>query len=406
MFIIPAVVIIVVMDTFLEAQGVLPRIIELRRQIHANPELGNNLPQTTRVVLDYLADLDLEIKRSSKTTSFVASLRGKGQDSGRRILLRGDMDALPMHENNDLPFASRRDGRMHACGHDAHTAMLAGAARVLHDNRELIDGTVDFFFQTGEEGFFGAKVVLDEGLFDWPDEPDAVFAIHITPLMENGKFASRPGPLLAAADSWKIVVTGKGGHASMPHDCVDPIPVACEIVQALQHLVVSRVNAFDPVVLTTTKIEAGTTSNVIPEKASIIGTLRSTSGRSREIAHQGIARIVKGITEAHGVEGDLQLDLGYPVTVNEGEFVQFARDTITKMFGDDYYLPLKTPMNGAEDFSYLLEKWPGAMFFLGVKPDDPELAAPCHSNRMILNEAGMAYGVAAHASLDLEWLKH
>ena len=246
---------------------------------------------------------------------------------------------------------------------------------------------------------------MDEGLFDGPDEPDAGFAIHITPLMETGKFASRPGPLLAAADSWKILVTGKGGHASMPHDCIDPIPVACEIVQAFQHLVVSRVNAFDPVVLTTTRIEAGTASNVIPESATIIGTLRSTSESSREIAHQGIARILKGITEAHGLGGDLQLDLGYPVTVNEGEFVQFARDTIAEMFGDDHYILLKTPMNGAEDFSYLLDKWPGAMFFLGVKPDDPKLAAPCHSNRMILNEEGMAYGVAAHAAIALKWLK-
>ena len=393
------------MDTFVEAQRILPQVIDLRRQIHANPELGNDLPQTTQAVLDYLADLDLEVKRSSETTSIVATLRGRGQDSGRRILLRGDMDALPMQEDNDLPFASKHDGRMHACGHDAHTAMLAGAARVLHDNREHLNGTVDFFFQTGEEGHFGAKVVMDEGLFDGPEEPDAAFAIHITPLMENGKFAGRPGPLLAAADSWKIVVTGKGGHASMPHDCIDPIPVACEIVQALQHLVVSRVNAFDPVVLTTTKIEAGTTSNVIPESAAIIGTLRSTSERSREIAHQGIARIVKGITEAHGLEGDLQLDLGYPVTVNEGGFVHFARDTIEQMFGENRYIPLKTPMNGAEDFSYLLEKWPGAMFFLGVKPDDPDIAAPCHSNRMILNEEGMAYGVAAHAAIALNWLK-
>ncbi|MGB1686350.1 MAG: M20 metallopeptidase family protein [Pseudomonadales bacterium] len=392
------------MDTLNEAQRVLPQVIDLRRKIHADPELGNHLPLTTQAVLDYLADLDLDIRRSSQTTSIVATLRGKGRQTGRRILLRGDMDALPMQEDNDLAFASKHEGRMHACGHDAHTAMLAGAARVLHDNREQLDGTVDFFFQTGEEGHFGAKVVLDEGLFDAPEEPDAAFALHITPLMDNGKFAGRSGPLLAAADSWKIVVTGKGGHASMPHDCKDPIPVACEIVQALQHLVVSRVNAFDPVVLTTTKIEAGTTSNVIPESATIVGTLRSTSERSRTIAHQGIARIVKGISEAHEMDGDVQLELGYPVTVNEAEFVDFASQTIRQTFGENHYMALKNPMNGAEDFSYLLEKWPGAMFFLGVKPDDPELAAPCHSNRMILNEEGMAYGVAAHAAIAASWL--
>ena len=392
------------MDTYVEAQRILPQVIDLRRQIHEYPELGNQLPKTTEAVLDYLGDLDLEIRRSSQTTSIVATLRGGGYDSGRRILLRGDMDALPMQEENDLSFRSKHDGIMHACGHDAHTAMLAGAARLLHDKREHLNGTVDFFFQSGEEGYFGAKIVMDEGLFDGLNEPDAAFAIHISPLLANGKFASRAGPLLAAADSWKISVTGRGGHASMPHDCKDPIPVACEIVQALQHLVVSRVNAFDPVVLTTTKIEAGTTSNVIPESATILGTLRSTSERSRKVAHEGIARIVKGVTEAHDLEGNLQLDIGYPVTVNEGEFVEFARNTIEKTFGSNHYTPLKTPMNGAEDFSYLLEKFRGAMFFLGVKPNDPDLAVPCHSNRMILNEEGMAYGVAAHASIAMDWL--
>ena len=386
------------------AQKVLPRVIELRRKIHENPELGNQLPHTTAAVLAELSDLDLEIRQSKETTSVVATLRGKGRESGRRILLRGDMDALPMHEDNELPFASRHEGRMHACGHDAHTAMLAGAARVLHEHRDQLNGTVDFFFQTGEEGYFGARVVMDEGLFDAPHSPDACFALHITPLMDKGKFAGRPGPLLAAADTWKIVITGKGGHASMPHDCKDPIPVACEIVQALQHLVVSRINAFDPVVLTTTKIEAGTTSNVIPESATILGTLRSTSERSRNIAHEGIDRIVKGITAAHGLEGELKLDLGYPVTINDSQFVDFARDTIEKTFGENHYIALKSPMNGAEDFSYLLERWPGAMFFLGVKPDDPSLAAPCHSNRMMLNEEGMAYGVAAHVAIAQNWL--
>lgn len=392
------------MDTLAQAQQILPRVIDLRRQIHAHPELGNQLPQTTAAVLDYLSDLDLEIRLSSETTSLIATLRGTGPDSGRRLLLRGDMDALPMQEDNDLPFASEHDGRMHACGHDAHTAMLAGAARLLHEQRDQLNGTVDFFFQTGEEGHFGAKVVLDEGLFDAPNEPDAAFAIHITPLIESGKFAGRAGPLLAAADTWKVVVKGKGGHASMPHDCKDPIPVACEIVQALQHLVVSRVNAFDPVVLTTTKIEAGTTSNVIPETAAILGTLRSTSERSRKIAHEGIERIVRGITDAHDLEGEVKLDLGYPVTVNEGQFVEFASQTVEQTFGDGHYIALKTPMNGAEDFSYLLEKWPGAMFFLGVRPEDSSLAAPCHSNRMILNEEGMAYGIAGHAAIARNWL--
>ena len=389
-------------DVFASANQILPGVIDLRRKIHANPELGNQLPETTAAVLNELSDLGLEIRASKETTSLIATLKGEGD--GPRILLRGDMDALPMPEDNDLSFASRNANKMHACGHDAHTAMLVGAARLLHENKEHVNGTVDFFFQTGEEGYYGAKVVLDEGMFEAPYSPDAIFALHITPLMDSGKFTGRPGPILAAADTWKIKVTGKGGHASMPHDALDPIPVACEIVQALQHMVVSRINAFNPVVLTTTKIEAGTTSNVIPESVDMLGTLRSTSERSRAKAHEGIKRIATQIAMAHEMEAEVELSLGYPVTVNHPDFVDFARGTLEQLFGEGAYIPMKTPMMGAEDFSYLLERWPGAMFFLGVKPDDPSLAAPCHSNRMILTEESMAYGIAAHAAIAMSYL--
>ncbi len=222
----------------------------------------------------------------------------EGGQPGKRILLRADMDALPMPEDNDLPFASQAAGRMHACGHDSHTAMLVGAAKILSNRREQIPGTVDFFFQTGEEGHFSAKVVIDEGLFDAPNEPDAVFALHIAPWLEIGKVIGRPGTMMAAADTWEIVVRGKGGHASMPHDCLDPIPVACEVVQALQTFTTRRINPFDPIILTGTKIEAGTITNVIPETATLTGTLRSTSERARSTAHEGIRRVARKIAEA------------------------------------------------------------------------------------------------------------
>lgn len=390
------------LSAFEEAQSLLPGVIDLRRKIHANPELGNHLPETTAAVLESLEGLDLEIRESKETTSLIATLHGG--EPGGRILLRGDMDALPMPEDNDLPFASKKAGRMHACGHDSHTAMLAGAARLLHGRRDQIKGTVDFFFQTGEEGYFGAKVVIDEGLLDAPNEPDAVFALHITPLLDAGKFTGRAGPLLAAADTFEMVIRGKGGHASMPHDCLDPIPVACEIVQAFQSFVTRRIPAFDPVVLTTTKIEAGTTSNVIPEVANVMGTLRSTSERSRMKAHEGMERLAKTIAAAHEMEAEFKIGQGYPVTVNEEKFVEFARRTVTDLFGEEAYLPMRSPMMGAEDFSYLLQRWPGAMLFLGVKPEDPSLAAPCHSNRMILNESAMAHGIALHANIAINWL--
>ena len=389
-------------DTLSKATDILPGIVTLRRKIHANPELGNQLPETTAAVVEALAGLDLSIRYSGETTGFVATLRGG--KPGPRIMLRADMDALPMPEDNELEFASKNPGKMHACGHDSHTAMLVGAAKLLHAERQNLAGSVDFFFQTGEEGYFGAKVAIDEGLFEAPNSPDAVFAIHITPLVSIGKVISRPGPILAAADVWNIRVIGKGGHASMPQDCLDPIPVACEIVQAMQTFVTRRISAFDPVVLTTTKIEAGTTSNVIPETATLMGTLRSLSERSRATAHAGIERLARKIAEAYEMKIEFSLELGYPVTVNDPDFVSFASEAARKLLGADGYINSRSPMMGAEDFSYFLQKWPGAMFFLGVKPDDASLAAPCHSNRMILNEQGMVHGIALHTEIAMQYL--
>ena len=389
-------------DTLTEAQQLLPEVTQLRRRIHANPELGNQLPETTAAVLDSLGDLDLEYRHSQQTTGFVATLHGAG--NGPRIMLRADMDALPMPEDNDLSFASKNPGRMHACGHDSHTAMLAGAARLLSAHRDAINGSVDFFFQTGEEGHFGAKIAIEEGLFDAPNAPDAVFAIHINPLVPVGAVNSKPGPLLAAADFWELEIVGKGGHASMPHDCLDPIPVACDIVSAYNAFVTRRINAFDPVVLTTTKIEAGTTTNVIPESAKLMGTLRSTSAKARATAHEGLLRIARNIAAAHEMEARFTISYGYPVTINDHDFAEFAKEVVIGLFGETGYVPMRSPMMGAEDFSYFLERWPGAMMFLGVKPDDATLAAPCHSNRMMLNEEGMAHGVALHAEIALQWL--
>jgi amidohydrolase len=245
---------------------------------------------------------------------------------------------------------------------------------------------------------------LEEGLFDAPNSPDAVFALHITPLLDAGIFTGRSGPLLAAADTFEMTVRGKGGHASMPHDCLDPIPVACEIVQAFQTFVTRRIPAFDPIVLTTTKIEAGTTSNVIPEVANVLGTLRSTSEKSRALAHKGLDRLATKIGEAHEMEVEFKIGQGYPVTVNEGAFTEFAAQTVRELFGEKAYWPMRSPMMGAEDFSFLLQRFPGAMLFLGVKPEDPSLAAPCHSNRMILNESAMAHGAALHAQVARNFL--
>ena len=384
-----------------DARAELPRAVALRRRIHENPELGLDLPETTAALLDSLADLGLELAHSSKTSGVVARLRGAR--SGPAVLLRADMDALPMPENTGLPFASRVSGRMHACGHDAHTAMLAGAARVLARHRSELAGDVLFLFQPGEEGFAGARIMLGESLFD-PREVKRAFALHVDPRVPVGRLASRAGALLASADSFSISVTGRGGHASMPHDALDPIPVACEIVQAVQSFVTRRIDAFDPAVISVTKIDAGTTGNVIPESADMLGTIRATSPKARERAHAGLRQVAEGVCAAHGAKANVSIVEGYPVTVNDAAQSEFARAVVADLLGDGAYLALPAPLMGAEDFSFVLEKIPGAMLFLGVRPDDPSLRAPCHSNRMVLNEAGMAHGIAIHAALALRAL--
>jgi amidohydrolase len=386
-----------------EAAELLSDAVVLRRRIHENPELGLQLPETTQAVLESLEGLDLEIAHGLSTSGVVATLRGARP--GPSIVLRGDMDALPMPEDTGLPFASRHAGRMHACGHDAHTAMLVGAAKLLSRHRGELAGRVQFMFQPGEEGHFGARRMLEDGLLDGTPAPSACFAIHISPQMPCGMVASRPGPVLAAADVFGIVLRGRGGHASMPHQTLDPVPVACEIVQALQSFVTRRIDVFDPVVLTVASIEAGTTSNVIPESASIRGTLRSVSERAREIAHEGISRVATQVAAAHELEAEVKIDRGYPVTVNDDEFTDFTRGVVRELLGEQGFVDMKAPMMGAEDFSYVLQRFPGTLVFLGVKPAGPGSPAPCHSNRMLLNENGMTAGIALHAAIALSYLR-
>jgi len=387
------------------AREMLALTVDLRRELHKFPELGLHLPETTRRTREALAGLDVEIVEGKTTSSLVVTLRGAQQ--GPTILLRGDMDALPMPEDTNVEFKSQHENRMHACGHDSHTAMLVGAVHLLHRHRERLNGNVKFLFQTGEEGYAGARFVIEEGMLDAAPAPSAAFAIHISPNIPTGVIASRPGPLMAATDTIHIEIMGKGGHASQPHFTLDPIPVACEIVTALQSLVTRRVEAFDPVVLSITKIDAGTTGNVIPESARLLGTLRSFSEKSRATAREGIERIASGIAKAHGVEANVTLTPGYPVTINDDKFVAFAQGVAQDLLGERGFLKMPAPIMGAEDFSYILQRLPGCMVFLGVAPEgvSHHHAHACHSNRMVMDEAAMANGIAMHAAIAERFLR-
>lgn len=387
--------------------------IALRRRLHQWPELGNDLPRTRDEVLASLEGLGLTTTLH-ETTSGIAALL-EGNRPGPTVLLRGDMDALPLAEDTGLDFASRETGCMHACGHDTHTAMLVGAARILADRRGEIAGRVLFMFQPGEEGHHGARYMLDEGLLDptpasWgePSPIVSAFALHITSTLPSGWFGSRPGPVMASADSFSIEITGAGGHASEPHRARDPIPVACEIVQALQTMVTRQVDVFDPAVLTVARIDAGTTHNVIPETAEIEGTVRTVSEKTRAHVHATMRRVAEGVASAHGLTATVHLETGYPVTVNDRRHAEAMLDAAHRVVRPDArVITMPHPIMGAEDFSYVLSRVPGTMMFLGGTPNgaDPARAAPNHSNRVMFDEDAMASGMAMYATVALERLR-
>ncbi|HKY16802.1 MAG TPA: M20 family metallopeptidase [Microthrixaceae bacterium] len=394
-------------DLRAEAEAIAADVVALRRAIHRRPELGLANPETQALILEALDGLGLEITTGRELTSVVATLRGARP--GPTLLLRADTDALPMTEDTEWEHRSEIGDTAHVCGHDAHVAMLVGAARVLAAHRDELAGTVRFIFQPGEEGQGGAAFMLEEGILtDGLDEPvAAAFAIHITPNIPAGMVASRAGSLMASADEFFVTIRGQGGHASTPHFATDPVPVACEAVTALQAMVTRTVNAFDPAVVTVAHVTAGTTTNVIPETAKFSGTIRTVSEWTRIGVQAGVERVADGVAAAHDCTAEVRIQDGYPVTINDAGFVEFAAETVRQAFGEESWFEMPWPIMGAEDFSYILQKVPGAMFFLGVCPDDiaNSLDAPsCHSNLMRLNESALPVGVALHAAVALRYL--
>lgn len=381
-----------------DARALTGSIVALRRAIHADPELGLHTPKTRDKVRAALAHLPLEWREGPSTTGLVATLKG-GAGAGKSVLLRGDMDALPMPEETGLPFASATAGVMHACGHDAHVAMLAGAAELLARRVDSLRGEVRFMFQPGEEGWHGARHMIEDGLLD--PLPDAAFALHVMPNAPHGVVGGRSGALLAAADQITIAVEGRGGHASMPHETADPVPVACEIVLAIQAMVTRRFNAHDPVVVTIAHVDAGSAHNVIPDRAVMKGTMRSLSPGNRLKLREELARLASGIAAAHGMVATVAVHEGFPVTICDARAVDFGEAVVHDLLGEDTFLRLPAPIMGAEDFAYVLEKVPGAMFFLGVSHAGEDWSACCgiHSTRMMVDESVMPRGAALLAGL-------
>jgi amidohydrolase len=389
-----------------DAAAMADELTALRHALHREPEIGYDLPKTQRKVLDALAGLPLEISTGRELTSVTAVLRG-GRP-GPVVLLRGDMDALPVTEATGLPFASTIDGVMHACGHDLHTTMLAGAARLLSARQPQLPGTVVFMFQPAEEGGAGARFMIEEGVLDAAgDRPAAAFAIHVmSGMLDRGVFGFRPGPALAASDAITVTVRGRGGHASRPHSSADPIPAACEMVTALHALVTRRFDVFDPVVVTVGSIHAGTARNVIPDEATFSATARSYSKEARARLRDETLRLFQNIASGHGLTVEAEYAEGYPVTVNDQAQAAFATATAADLFGADRAVTAEHPLTGSEDFSFVLERVPGAFIMLGACPEgtDPHTAPTNHSALAAFDDAVLPDGSALYAELALRRL--
>lgn len=387
------------MTLMTSAEALLPELVALRRELHQNPEIGLDLPWTQKRVLQALEGLPLEITLGTETTSIVAVLRGA--KPGPAVLLRGDMDGLPVEEQTGLDFASQ-NGNMHACGHDLHTAGLVGAAKLLAERQAEIAGSVIFMFQPGEEGYNGASVMIKEGVLEAAGErPVAAYGLHVGP-GPRGVLATLPGPMLAGSSELHITVHGRGGHGSMPYGAADPVVALAELVTQLQVMVTRKFNVFEPVVISVTRLSAGDAVNVIPPSASLSATVRTVTQTSLDALPGFIEELASGIAQAHGCTAEVNFETQYIPTVNDADETEFTIETLRELFGEERVLVPPHGVMGSEDFSYVLHEIPGTFFMLSASPEgvDP-MAAANHSPLVQFDDAVLATGAASLAQLAL-----
>jgi amidohydrolase len=384
-----------------DAAELAPELTALRHRLHRHPEVGLQLPWTQQALLAELDGLGLEVSTGESLTSVTAVLRG-GQPGGPAVLLRADMDALPVTEASGVEFSSEIDGAMHACGHDLHMAMLVGAARMLSAHRDALAGDVVLMFQPGEEGWNGAGYMLDEGILDAAGQrPVGAYAMHVfSGKYPTGIFCARPGTLMAASDWLEVTVRGKGAHGSAPHTGRDPISAAAEIISSLHTLVTRRFDIFDPVVITVGSLHGGTARNIIPDEARFLATVRTFSDAARARVREEAPALCRQIGAAFGTEVDAVYHDEYPRTVNDAAHAAFAARTVTDVFGDGSYQPMESPEAGAEDFSRVLEAVPGCYLMLGASTRPDYEAAPSnHSPRADFSDAVLPRGALLYSQL-------
>ena len=373
-----------------------PESISIRRHIHANPELSYQEYNTSQFVQDKLADLGIPFETKA-TTGVVGLIKGKNPAS-RIIALRADMDALPIDEENDLPYKSKNKGVMHACGHDVHTTVLLGAAKILNEIKEDFEGTIKLIFQPGEErNPGGASYMIKDGVLDNP-RPQGIIALHVNPSLEAGKLSFRKGRVMASADEIYITIRSKGGHAAAPHLTADTILIASQMIVSLQQIISRNCNPLSPSVLSICSIEGGHTTNVIPSEVKMMGTFRAMDEAWRFKAHELMTKQAVGLVEAMGAEIDFRIDVGYPTVDNDPEFTDAAWQQADLYMGKEKVEETEIRM-GAEDFGYYTQIVPGCFYRLGVRNEAQGIIHNVHTPKFNIDESSIEIGIGVMAWL-------
>ncbi len=378
------------------AAAIAPEMVKLRRELHRNPETRFKEKDTARTIRGFLAGTRLQVQPAFIATDTVALLRGASP--GRNILLRADIDALPLQDKSGLPWASTREGCSHACGHDGHTVMLLGAAKLLDGLADELPGSVRFVFQPAEEEEGGGKLLIEKGLLDAEPRPEAAFALHGWPGMPGRRVGAAGGPVMAAADRFHLTVRGRGGHGALPHRAADPVLAAAELVVSLQAVVSRSLDPLEPSVLSVCAIHGGNASNVIPDEVTLEGTVRYFERSLGVLIEERMRRIAGGVCAAHGCTHSLVYEEGYIPLVNDAGMVAAARRVAEGLFGAGSWDESSPRTMGAEDFAYYLEKVPGALLRLGLGEEWPRL----HSPQFDFNDEAIETGIALLAGLALD----
>ncbi len=390
-------------DTIQEkANQIQDELVRIRREIHSNPELGLEEFKTAALVAGKLEELGMDVKTGVGETGVVGILNGAA--SGKTLLIRADMDCLAMQELNDVPYKSQVDGQMHACGHDAHTTWVLGAAMILSEMRDHFKGTVKFVFQPAEEGQGGANRMIQDGVLESP-KVDAAIGAHVWPIVDAGKIGVKRNSMMAAPDMFHLTIKGQGGHGAEPHNCIDPISIGCQVYSALQTIVSRKINPVDSAVLSITQFNAGSAHNVIPNEVKMSGTVRTLLPETRDNMPKMMEKLISGIVEANGGSYDLEYTPYYPPVINDPEITDLVKHAASEVLGRENVVELPVPTMGGEDFSYFQQKVPGTFFVVGTRNEAAGLTNALHNPYFDIDESILSKASAVLSRCALEYLK-